>query len=148
MGRFRNAQCTGEFQFEHHELMQRDRTKVIYEVRFRAPAWDDFRGSFDEEAFDEANQEWLRGIEGVNTVDSVDDIEEAAAREARLPALFTMDDGARSEGRDAPQDRGQRIEPRCSVLCVTSSMRSKKDGRIGALRLVRLVKNRMIGEEV
>jgi hypothetical protein len=101
--------------------------------------------SFDEELFDEANQERLRQIDGVKTVDSVDDVDEALARNDRRPALYTLYDGNRSEGRYVARSKQQRIEPRCSVIVVASSLRSKKDGRIGALKLMRLVKNKMVG---
>jgi len=146
--RFVNPQCTSEFIYELDDMLQRDNTKTAFEVRFRTTANDNFQGSFDEDAFDDANQEWLRGIEGVKTVDSADDIDDALARSINLPALFTIYDGGRSAGRDVPQVREQRIEPRLSVICVAKSLRSKRDGRVGALRLMRLVKNRICGEEV
>jgi len=147
-GRFVNPQCSTEFVYELDDLLQRDNSKSAYEVRFRTTANDDFQGSFDEEAFDQANQEWLRGIPGIKTVDSADDVDDALSRAVNLPALFTVYDGGKSAGRDAPQIRQQRIEPRLSVICVAASLRSNKDGRIGAGRLMRLVTNRICGEDV
>lgn len=100
--------------------------------------------SFDEELFDQANQDRLKTIAGVVTVDSADDVDDAMARNVRLPALFTLYDGGKSSGREAARVKGQRIEPRLSVVIVAESLRSKKDGRLGALKLLRAVKNTIV----
>jgi hypothetical protein len=140
-----NSQCSGPFVYERDDFVQRDTTRAVYELVFKSTTWDDFAGRFDEVAFDDENREFLKAnVAGVKTVESADDIDDALARSVRLPAIFTLYDGGRSAGREAAQNVGQRVEPRLSVLIVAESLRSKTDGRLGALAIMRATKNAVI----
>ena len=99
--------------------------------------------SFDAELYDEGNQERLCTIAGV-TVGSVESIEEALLRQGPVPFLGTLYDGSKSEGRLVAGHPGQRLNTRLSVVIVAESWRSREGGRVGALQLIKAVKNAIV----
>ena len=99
--------------------------------------------SFDPVQFDDENQARLRSIAGV-TIDSADSIEDALLKQASLPRLCTLDDGAKSEGRLVAAQTTQRLRVRLSVVIIAESWRSKANGKKGALELIRDTKDTIV----
>jgi hypothetical protein len=100
--------------------------------------------SFDPEQFDDANQARLGEIAGV-TVGSVESVEEALLRKGPVPFIGTLYEGGKSdEGRQVASMKDQRLRVKLSVVIVAESWRSREGGRIGALKLIKDVKNKIV----